>query len=200
MWLLKGPALRPRLARNAPAAAGGEVHLGALGGDAQGEGERGRQGDREMGRRGADSLLVFCSLCSPVIGKGIGEMSKAIRSHRDLDVYKMAFETATRIFELTKGFPKEEMYSLVDQIRRSSRSVCANLAEAWRRRRYEAAFVSKLNDAEAEAAETQVWLEFAVKCQYLDATVGRELYTTYDNILGKIVKMILHPEQWTIKQ
>jgi len=115
-----------------------------------------------------------------------------------LDVYRMAFEAAMRIFELTKGFPREEIYSLTDQIRRSSRSVCSNIAEAWRKRRYEAAFVSKLNDAESEAAETQVWLEFSVKCNYLDAAIGRELYATYDNILGKLVNMILHPEQWVI--
>lgn len=74
------------------------------------------------------------------------------------------------------------------------------LRPGGRKRRYEAAFVSKLNDAEAEAAETQVWLEFSVKCNYLDATVGRELYTVYDNILGKLVKMILHPEHWVIKR
>lgn len=95
------------------------------------------------------------------------------------------------IFELTKGFPREETYSLTDQVRRSSRSVCANLGEAWRRRRYEAAFLSKLNDSEAEATETQVWLEFAVKCGYLGSEVGRELYKTY---------MILHPENWTISR
>jgi len=127
-------------------------------------------------------------------------MSQTIKTHRDLDVYQMAFEAAMRIFELTKSFPKEETYSLTDQIRRSSRSVCTNIAEAWRKRRYQAAFVSKLNDAEAEAAETQVWLEFSVKCNYLGAEVGRELYTTYDNILGKLVNMILHPEQWIIKR
>jgi len=125
-------------------------------------------------------------------------MGGTIKTHRDLDVYQMAFEVAMRIFELTKSFPKDETYSLTDQIRRSSRSVCTNIAEAWRKRRYQAAFVSKLNDAEAEAAETQVWLEFSVKCNYLDAEVVRELYTTYDNILGKMVNMILHPEQWTI--
>ena len=119
-------------------------------------------------------------------------------SFRNLVVYRKAFAAAQRVFELTRTFPKEETYSLTDQIRRSSRSVCANIAEAWRRRRYEGSFVSKLNDAEAEAAETQVWLEFAVKCGYLDAQVGRELYTTYDNILGKLVNMILHPEQWVI--
>jgi len=127
-------------------------------------------------------------------------MGEKIRTHRELEVYQIAFEAAMRIFELTKGFPREETYSLTDQIRRSSRSVCSNIAEAWRKRRYEAAFVSKLNDAEAEAAETQVWLEFSVKCQYLDATVARELYTTYDNILGKLVNMIRHPEQWIIRR
>lgn len=125
-------------------------------------------------------------------------MGRSIKTHRELDVYRMAFEAAMRIFELTKGFPREEIYSLTDQIRRSSRSVCSNIAEAWRKRRYEAAFVSKLNDAESEAAETQVWLEFSVKCNYLDAAIGRELYATYDNILGKLVNMILHPEQWVI--
>jgi four helix bundle protein len=109
-------------------------------------------------------------------------MAQTIKTHCDLDVYQMAFEAAMRIFELTKSFPKEETYSLTDQIRRSSRSVCSNIAEAWRKRRYEAAFVSKLNDAEAEAAETQVWLEFSVECGYLDAAIGRELYTAYDNI------------------
>jgi four helix bundle protein len=119
-----------------------------------------------------------------------------LKSHRDLDVYKLAFDSAMRIFELSKSFPKEEVYSLTDQIRRSSRSVCANLAEAWRKRRYEAAFVLKLNDSEAEAAETQVWLEFAVKCRYLETQVGRELYRSYDHVLGKLVSMIAKPSPW----
>jgi four helix bundle protein len=87
--------------------------------------------------------------------------SKFISSHEDLEAYQIAFKSAMLIFELSKNFPVEEKYSLIDQIRRSSRSVCANLAEAWRRRRYKASFLSKLNDAEAEAAETQVWLKFA---------------------------------------
>ena len=123
-----------------------------------------------------------------------------LRSHRDLEVYRMAFDASLRIFDLTKTFPVEERYSLTDQIRRASRSVCANLAEAWRKRRYEAAFVSKLNDAEAEAAEVQVWLEFAVKCGYLSRELGRELYHIYDEILGKLVTMINHPDQWTIRR
>ncbi|MCL4303245.1 MAG: four helix bundle protein [Anaerolineae bacterium] len=121
---------------------------------------------------------------------------KPIRSHRELEVYQMAFEVAMRIFELTKSFPAEERYSLTDQIRRSSRSVCANLTEAWRKRRYEGAFLIKLNDAEAEAAETQTWLEFAVKCGYLSPENGRELYQIYDQILGKLVNMINHPTSW----
>jgi four helix bundle protein len=91
-----------------------------------------------------------------------------IRKHTDLIVYKEAFDVAMQIFEASKAFPREETYSLTDQIRRSSRSVCANLAEAWRKRCYEAAFIAKLSDAESEAVETQVWTEFAVKCQYRD--------------------------------
>src|SRR5438552_1563350 len=103
-----------------------------------------------------------------------------------------------RIFEMSKRFPKEETYSLTDQIRRSSRSVCANLAEAWRKRMYEAAFVSKLTDIEAEAAETQVWIEFAVKCGYVEREPAAELYDTYDRILGTVVSMRTHPERWVI--
>lgn len=123
-----------------------------------------------------------------------------LKTHRDLEVYRVAFEAAMRIFHLTKFFPKEETYSLTDQIRRASRSVCSNVAEAWRKRRYEAAFVSKLNDAEAEAAETQVWLDFSVDCKYLDVAIALELQTTYDTVLGKLVAMIQHPEHWVIRR
>jgi four helix bundle protein len=108
----------------------------------------------------------------------------------------MAFDAAMRVFEVSKTFPIEERYSLTDQIRRSSRSVCSNLAEAWRKRRYEAAFVSKLNESEAEAAETQAWIEFAVACGYLDKKSAREIYRTYNLILGKIVTMISRPGPW----
>ncbi len=108
-------------------------------------------------------------------------------------------ESAMRIFELSKLFPAEEKYSLTDQIRRSSRSVCANIAEGWRKRRYPNAFVSKLSDADAEAAETQVWLEFASKCGYLEDTDYKELDTAYSHISGKLVNMLTRPEQWTIR-
>jgi four helix bundle protein len=125
-------------------------------------------------------------------------VKKRIRTHCDLDVYRKAFDAAMRIFEFTKSFPGEEKYSLTDQVRRASRSVCSNLAEAWRKRRYEAAFVSKLSDSESEAAETQVWLEFAVKCGYLNRAEARELYRTYDEILGTLVGMISHSKTWIL--
>ncbi|MBN3944995.1 MAG: four helix bundle protein [Nostoc sp. NMS7] len=124
----------------------------------------------------------------------------AIINHQDLKVYQMAFDAAMKIFEVSKKFPVEERYSLTDQIRRSSRSVCANLAEAWRKRRYVAAFVAKLNDGEAEAAETQTWIEFAVKCNYLDIDTGREIYSNYNKILGSLVNMINNPNPWLIKK
>jgi four helix bundle protein len=122
-----------------------------------------------------------------------------IRHFRELEVYQLAIEAAMRIFEVSRRFPSEEKYALTDQIRRSSRSVCANLAEAWRKRRYPNAFVSKLSDAEAEAAETQVWLEFAVKCNYLDRGLAEELNTMYEHVLGKLVNMMTRREQWIIK-
>jgi four helix bundle protein len=126
-------------------------------------------------------------------------MGDSIRHFRELDVYKIALEAAMEIFMVTKHFPGDERYSMTDQVRRSSRSVCANIAEAWRKRRYPAAFVSKLNDAEAEAAETQVWLELAVRCGYLDPAKSAQLEQDYEHILGKLVNMISHPEQWAIR-
>ena len=123
-----------------------------------------------------------------------------IQSHEELDVYRLAFEAAMRVFEISKGFPREETYSLTDQIRRSSRSVCSNIAEAWRKRRYEAAFVSKLNDAESEAAETQTWLQFAIECGYLAPEIGAELRQTYDYIIGKLVNMIINPTPWILRR
>src|SRR5262249_47963028 len=125
-------------------------------------------------------------------------MSEKIVSHDQLDVYRKAFETAMIIFELSTKFPKEETYSLTDQIRRSSRSVCTNLAEAWRKRRYEAAFISKLNDVEAEAAETQTWLQFAAACGYLKKQEASDLRSTYDGVIGTIVGMINHADSWIL--
>jgi four helix bundle protein len=103
-----------------------------------------------------------------------------------------------RIFELTKTFPKEERYSLTDQIRRSSRSVCVNIAEAWRKRRYPANWVSKLSDSEAEAGETQTWIQFAIECGYLKREIGEELHNEYDAVIGMLVNMIRRPENWSV--
>ncbi|MFA5271182.1 MAG: four helix bundle protein [Candidatus Omnitrophota bacterium] len=116
-------------------------------------------------------------------------MDKRIKSVNDLEVYKLAFVTAMEIFQLSKFFPKEETYSLVDQIRRSSRSVCANLAEGWRKRRYKLVFIHKLADCEQEAAETQVWLEFALACEYVDKKTFDVLNEKYEHMFAMLISM-----------
>ena len=121
-----------------------------------------------------------------------------IRSYKELRVYQAAIEAAMKIFELTKSFPVEEKYSMTDQMRRSSRSVCANIAEAWRKRRYPAHFVSKLSDSEGEAEETRVWVELAFRCKYLAKAEADDLDERYDKILGQLVLMISSPEKWTL--
>lgn len=107
----------------------------------------------------------------------------------DLEVYKVAFETAMEIFEISKKFPKEEKYSLTDQVRRSSRSVCTNLAEGWRKRRYKAVFINKLSDASQEASETQTWLEFALRCGYIDNESFKKLNEKYEHIFAMLVNI-----------
>ena len=129
-----------------------------------------------------------------------GEAAKPIRHFRELDVYQNALATGLRVYELSKKFPVEERYALTGQIRRSSRSVCANIAEAWRKRRYEAAFVSKLSDAETEAAETQVHVEFAFHHGYLSREEFLKVDDAYEKIIGQLVKMIDQPQKWLIRQ
>jgi len=123
-----------------------------------------------------------------------------IRSYKDLRVYQAAIEAAMRVFELTKRFPAEEKFSMVDQMRRSSRSVCSNLGEAWRKRRYPAHFRSKLSDSEGEAEETRVWVDLALRCGYLSKSEADEIDSTYDGILGQLVRMIDRPDQWTLSK
>jgi len=123
---------------------------------------------------------------------------KPVRHFRDLDVYQNALQTGLHVFGLTKQFPNEERFALTDQIRRSSRSVCANIAEAWRKRRYTAAFISKLNDAEGEAAESQVHIEFAFHHGYVSEAEFQEIDEAYERVLGQLVRMIDHPEKWVI--
>lgn len=142
--------------------------------------------------------------CPPTEDTPVGEPrasaapSKLVKSHRDLDVYKRTVDAAMDIFRMSRGFPREEVYSLTSQILRSSRSVAANVTEAWRKRRYEAAFVSKLSDAEAEVAETQTHLEFAVKCGYLERAEAAAVYREYERLIASLVGMIRHADRWTL--
>ena len=123
-----------------------------------------------------------------------------IRSFRELKVWQKSMEVAMQVFELTRRFPAEEKFSLTDQVRRSSRSVPANISEAWRKRRYPAAFVSKLNDAEGEAAETQTHLEIAQRCKYLTAQEVAVLDQACEEVLAMLTDMASHPDQWTIRK
>jgi len=120
----------------------------------------------------------------------------AIERVEDLQVYRTAFQAAMEIFEQSQEWPKVERYALTDQIRRSSRAVCANLSEAWRKRRYPKHFVSKLSDADAEASETRTWLRFTLSCEYLDEESFEKLDTKYDRICGGLVRMMSNPEKW----
>lgn len=125
-------------------------------------------------------------------------MSEKIRKHTELRVFKLSFEAGMEVFELSKGFPKEERYSLTDQIRRSSRSVSGNIAEAWRKRKYPKSFVAKLSDSEGEAAETQVWLDYGLKCKYIMKNDYELLYDKYEHIIAMLINMSTNPEKWKI--
>ncbi len=124
------------------------------------------------------------------------ERIQKIRHFRDLEVYQRAFQLAMKIFELTKGFPVDEKYSLVDQIRRSSRSVCSNLAEGWRKRKYTAVFQNKLTDAMQEASETQSWLEFGRACNYVDNVQFTDLDKECENIISMLNAMEKNAEKF----
>ncbi len=130
------------------------------------------------------------------MGSDVAQRRGLVRSHRQLEVYRRAFDAAMELFELSKSFPREEVYSLTSQIRRSSRSVASNIVEAWRKRRYEQAFIAKLSDADTEAAETQVHIEFAAKCGYMTREDGAKLYRAYEGLLRTIVGLIRHADQW----
>lgn len=123
-------------------------------------------------------------------------MSEKIESFRDLNVYKLAVELQQEIFVLTKRFPKEELYSLTDQLRRSSRSIGANIAESWQKRRYPAHFVSKLSDADGEQAETQHWLDTSLECKYISAKEHALLLARCKAIGRMLGKMMAEPESW----
>ncbi len=119
-----------------------------------------------------------------------------IKFHQDLKVYQKSFDVAMQIFELSKTFPKEETYSLTDQIRRSSRSVAANISEAWGRRKYEKSFIAKLTDSEGEARESQTWLQFSFACGYINGEQFNNLNNHYNTIIGMLVVMMNQSEKW----
>lgn len=119
-----------------------------------------------------------------------------IKFHQDLKVFQKSFEAAQLIYELSKSFPKEELYSLTDQIRRSSRSVTANISEAWGKRKYEKSFIAKLTDSEGEARETQTWLQFAYTCHYMNDEQYNNLHNKYNQIIGMLVNMMSRSEKW----
>ena len=123
-------------------------------------------------------------------------MADKIRSARDLEVYKIAFNAAMEIFQLTKNFPSEERYSLTDQIRRASRSVCSNLGEAWRKRRYRALFTNILTDAQLEASETQTWLDFCLACEYINQQTFERLDREYEKFLGMLNTMEIKADKF----
>jgi four helix bundle protein len=120
-----------------------------------------------------------------------------LKGHRDLKVYQLAYKLAMDIFNTSKSFPKEEKYSLTDQIRRSSRSVAANIAEGFRKRQYPKMFVSKLADADGEATETQVWLDFARDCEYLSPEIHADLVKGYEEVGKMLGTMMSMPEKFT---
>jgi len=124
------------------------------------------------------------------------ERKRDIRHFRDLDVYRRAFDAAMKIFQMTKGFPSEEKFSLVDQIRRSSRSVCANLAEGWRKRRYPAVFKNKVTDSMQEASETQCWLEFSLACKYIDKNTFSKLDNEYEQLISMLNSMEMNAKKF----
>ena len=122
-----------------------------------------------------------------------------INSFRDLILFQKAYELSMEIFNLTKSFPKEEKYSLTDQIRRSSRSVCSNIGEAWAKRVYIKSFVSKLSDSLGEEFETEVWLHFSKDCEYIDSETCNKLIVGYDEVRKMLISMMNHPEKFCKK-
>jgi four helix bundle protein len=123
-------------------------------------------------------------------------MKSDIRHFRDLEVYRRAFAAAMKIHRLTKGFPPEERFALGDQIRRASRSVCSNLAEAWRKRRYPAVFRNKITDSMQEASETQCWLEFSLACEYINQTTFNEMDDEHEQIIAMLNSMEMNAEKF----
>ncbi|MEA2076603.1 MAG: four helix bundle protein [Candidatus Marinimicrobia bacterium] len=121
-----------------------------------------------------------------------------INTHRDLKVYQLSFKTSMELYEISKRFPRNEQFSLIAQIRRSSRSISSNIAEAFRKRKYPKFFASKLSDSEAEAAETQNWLDYAFQCKFINEFEHKDLNEKYNKIIGMLVNMRLSAHRWQV--
>ena len=119
-----------------------------------------------------------------------------VNSFRDLIVYQKAYKLAMEIFKISKSFPKEEKYSLTDQMRRSSRSVTSNIAEAWAKKRYVKSFVNKLTDSLGEEYETEVWLDYSRDTKYITVLMHSELMNEFDEVRKMLISIINHPEKW----
>ena len=126
-------------------------------------------------------------------------MSERINSAKDLKVYQKAYSLAMEIFQISKHWPKEEKFALIDQIRRSSRAICSNLQEAWAKRRYEAYFINKLTDSDGENSETETWLDFAKDCEYLPLHEHERLSGQCHEIGSMLGAMIKNPDSFTLK-
>ena len=127
-------------------------------------------------------------------------MGDRVNSYRDLWVFQDSLHAAMRVFLATEPVVAKDRYSLIDPMRRSSRLVCTNIARAWRKRRFKTPFIAKLKESEGDACETQVWVEFARRCEYLDDHISRQLDTAYGHIIGQLEKMINQPEKWLLRK
>ena len=121
-----------------------------------------------------------------------------VGSFKDLIVYQKAYKLAMEIFEISKDFPKDEKYSLTDQIRRSSRSITSNIAESWAKRRYEKSFVSKLKDSLGEEYETECWLDYSKDCKYIQEETHKRILNEYDEVRKMLISIINNPEKWCV--
>ena len=121
------------------------------------------------------------------------------QGYKDLKVFQLAYKLAMEIFEITKLFPKEEIYSLTDQIRRSSRSVCVNIGEGYRKRKYPKHFSSKMTDSDGECTETQIWIDFSKDCKYITNEIRDKLYKEYEEVGRMLGSMVNNPEKFLPK-
>jgi four helix bundle protein len=131
---------------------------------------------------------------------GRTDMGDRINSYKDLWVFQNALHTAMRVYLATEPVVAEDRFSIIDPMRRSSRQVCTNIARAWRKRRFKTPFIAKLKESEGDACETQVWIEFARQCHYMDEDLCKELDGAYGQIIGQLCRMMDQPDKWLLRK